>query len=66
MSMANMKLFNNQLKLRLAQLSLANYSDKTKWKQLSVLEQRVVMSNDLAQHQTAQRCMELISLVSNG
>lgn len=66
MSMANMKLFNNQLKLRLAQLSLANDSDKTKWKQLSVLEQRVVMSNDLAQHQTAQRCMELISLVSNG
>ena len=54
MSMANMKLFNNQLKLRLAQLSLANDSDKTKWKQLSVLEQRVVMSNDLAQHQTAQ------------
>ena len=66
MSMANMKLFNNQLKLRLAQLSLANDSDKTKWKQLSVLEQRVVMSNDVAQHETAQRCMELISLVSNG
>ena len=66
MSMGNMKLFNNQVKLRLAQLSLANDSDKLKMRQLSVLEQRVVMSNDLAQHQTVQRCMELISLVSNG
>ena len=66
MSMGNMKLFNNQVKLRLAQLSLANDSHKLKMRQLSVLEQRVVMSNDLAQHQTAQRCMELISLVSNG
>ena len=66
MSMGNMELFNNQVKLRLAQLSLANDSDKLKLRQLSLLEQRVVMSNDLAQHQTAQRCMELISLVSNG
>ena len=54
MSMRNVKLFNNQVTLRLAQLSLANDSDKIKMRQLSVLEQRVVMSNDLAQHQTAQ------------
>ncbi|XP_068689569.1 DNA polymerase eta-like [Montipora foliosa] len=40
--MGNMKLFNNQVKLRLAQLSLANDSDKLKMRQLSVLEQRVV------------------------
>ena len=52
--------------LRLAQLSLANDSDKIKMRQRSVLEQHIVMSNDLAQHQTAQWCMELISLVSNG
>ena len=54
MSMRNVKLFNNQVKLRLAQLSLANDSDKIEMRQLSVLEQRVVMSNELAQHQTAQ------------
>ena len=54
MSMRNVKLFNNQVTLRLAQLSLANDSDKFKMRQLSVLEQRVVMSNDLAQHQTVQ------------
>ena len=44
------ELFNNQVALRLAQLSLANDSDKIKMRQLSVLEQRVVMSNALAQH----------------
>ena len=42
MSMRNAKLFNNQVTLRLAQLSLANYSDKIKMRQLSVLEQRVL------------------------
>ena len=54
MSMRNVKLFNNQVTLRLAQRSLANDSDKIKMRQLSVLEQHIVMSNDLAQHQTAQ------------
>ena len=54
MSMRNAKLFNSQVTLRLDQLSLANDSDKIKMRQLSVLEQRVVISNDLAQHQTAQ------------
>ena len=38
----------------IAQLSLANDSDKIKMRQLSALEQHIVMSNDLAQHQTAQ------------
>ena len=47
-------MFNNQVTVRLAQLSLANDSDKIKMRQLSVLEQRVVMSSDLAQHHTAQ------------
>ena len=54
MSMRNVKLFNSQVTLRLAQLSLTNDSDKIKMRQLSVLEQRVVMSNDLAEHQMAQ------------